>query len=54
MNDDDEKPEPAKVLRKQLGRPDYRDALRTKYKAVPTDEQFEDLLKRLAETEDYD
>lgn len=50
MNDD-KKPERARVLKEQLTRHDYRDALRSRYKLVANSPQFDELLKRLEEAE---
>ena len=51
MNEDDVKTQTTKAIREQLNRLAYRDALRTRYKAVANDEAFEDLLKRLDDSE---
>ena len=51
MDEKDEKPEIAKVVREQLNRSSYRDALRSRYKPIANDAKSDDLLKRLAEKE---
>ncbi|UXN58280.1 hypothetical protein [Phyllobacterium zundukense] len=51
MNDDEKTPEDAKRLRQQIKNGAYRDALRTRYKPVPNDKQFEELLRRLDDAE---
>ena len=51
MNDDDKKPERVRVLKEQLTRYDYKDALRSRYQPVANTPQFDELLKRLEETE---
>ncbi|WP_157929564.1 hypothetical protein [Phyllobacterium zundukense] len=51
MDDKDENPETVKVVREQLNRPAYRDALRSRYKPIGKDAISDDLLKRLAKRE---
>lgn len=48
MADKEEKPDLAKVVREQLNRGTYRDALRSRYKPMANEAMTDDLLKRLA------
>jgi hypothetical protein len=41
----------AKEFRKQIGLPVFRQSLQTRYGIIPTNAQFDDLLKRLEDAE---
>ncbi|MBZ9657288.1 hypothetical protein [Phyllobacterium lublinensis] len=51
MDEKEEKPDIAKVVREQLNRKTYRDALRSRYKPIADEPMTDELLKRLAEKE---
>jgi hypothetical protein len=51
MNGRDNDPENRKVIERQARRREFRDALRTYYLEVPTDERFQELLERLDQAE---
>jgi hypothetical protein len=51
MDDEKKQSHAEQVVRERLSRDDLREAFRSNYKAVATDERFGELLKRLDHSE---